>query len=75
METRELASSMVPDGIHEFDWKIRGMDCPDCAMKATKAVNRLPGIKSCKISVTEGNARISIDISRGRISRLSLIHI
>lgn len=69
METRELASSMVPDGIHEFDWKIRGMDCPDCAMKATKAVNRLPGIKSCKISVTEGNARISIDISRGRISR------
>ncbi|MGB0832285.1 MAG: hypothetical protein ACPGRV_00620, partial [Candidatus Thalassarchaeaceae archaeon] len=32
------------DGIHTFDWIIRGMDCPDCAMKATRAVNRLPGV-------------------------------
>ena len=69
MEEGGSVSAIVPDGIHEFDWNIRGMDCADCAMKATKAVSRLPGIKSCKISVTEGTARISIDISRGRISR------
>ena len=37
------------DGIFQFDWGIRGMDCPDCAMKASRAVNRLPGIQSCKI--------------------------
>ena len=69
MEGEAPVSAIVPDGIHEFDWKIRGMDCADCAMKATKAVSRLPGIKSCNISVTEGTARISLDISRGRISR------
>ena len=69
MEEEGSVSAIVPDGIHEFDWNIRGMDCADCAMKATKAVSRLPGIKSCKISVTEGTARISLDISRGRISR------
>ena len=69
MEGEATVSAIVPDGIHEFDWKIRGMDCADCAMKATKAVSRLPGIKSCKISVTEGTARISLDISRGSISR------
>ena len=34
------------DGIFQFDWRIRGMDCPDCAMKASRAVNRLPGIQS-----------------------------
>ena len=51
------------------------MDCADCAMKATKAVSRLPGIQNCNISVTEGSARISLDISRGRVSKLSLIHI
>ena len=69
MEAEGSVSAIVPDGIHEFDWNIRGMDCADCAMKATKAVSRLPGIKSCKISVTEGTARISLDISRGKISR------
>ena len=69
MEEEGPVSTIVPDGVHEFDWNIRGMDCADCAMKATKAVSRLPGIKSCKISVTEGTARISLDISRGRISR------
>ena len=69
MKEEGSVSAIVPDGIHEFDWNIRGMDCADCAMKATKAVSRLPGIKSCKISVTEGTARISLDISRGRISR------
>ena len=66
MEEEGSVSAIVPDGIHEFDWNMRGMDCADCAMKATKAVSRLPGIKSCKISVTEGTARISLDISRGR---------
>ena len=29
------------DGTHTFDWGIMGMDCPDCAMKATRAVHRL----------------------------------
>ena len=39
------------DGVFQFDWGIRGMDCPDCAMKASRAVKRLPGIQSCRISV------------------------
>tara|TARA_B100000927_G_scaffold78040_2_gene62123 strand:- start:1918 stop:4461 length:2544 start_codon:yes stop_codon:yes gene_type:complete len=73
MEDTGPASSLVPDGIHEFDWNIRGMDCADCAMKATKAVSRLPGIQNCNISVTEGSARISLDISRGRVSKTNTV--
>ena len=61
------------DGIFQFDWGIRGMDCPDCAMKASRAVNRLPGIQSCKISVAEGTVEISQDISDGTVSRASSV--
>ena len=41
------------------------MDCPDCAMKATRAVNRLPGVESCRISVSDGSVEVSQDISMG----------
>ncbi len=61
------------DGIFQFDWGIRGMDCPDCAMKASRAVNRLPGIHSCRISVAEGTVEISQDISDGTVSRASSV--
>ena len=61
------------DGTHTFDWSIRGMDCPDCAMKATRAVNRLPGVESCRISVSDGSVEVSQDISNGTISRVSSV--
>ena len=61
------------DGTHSFDWEIMGMDCPDCAMKATKAVSRLPGIESCKISVADGTVEMTQDVSRGTTSRASTV--
>ena len=61
------------DGTFQFDWGIRGMDCPDCAMKASRAVNRLPGIQSCRISVAEGTVEITQDISDGTVSRASSV--
>ena len=63
MEGVDGYSILAPDGVHYFEWKIRGMDCPDCAMKATKAVSRIHGVESCKISVTEGTARVGLDVS------------
>ena len=61
------------DGSYEFDWDILGMDCPDCAMKAKKAISRLPGVKQCNISVSEGTVSIVQDISQGKISRSSAV--
>lgn len=61
------------DGSYEFDWQILGMDCPDCAMKAKKAISRLPGVKQCNISVSEGTVSIIQDISKGKISRTSAV--
>jgi len=72
--TREIPNiGLSLDGVHQFDWGIQGMDCPDCAMKATRAVNRLPGVESCKISVADGTVEISQDISRGSVSRASSV--
>ena len=61
------------DGTYSFDWGITGMDCPDCAMKATRAVHRLPGVKSCRISVADGTVEVSQDISNGSVSRVSSV--
>ena len=44
---------LAVDGIQKFEWQLRGMDCPDCAMKATRAVNRLPGVNNVIVSATE----------------------
>jgi len=68
-----LDADLAADGVHEFEWDIRGMDCPDCAMKATRAVSRLPGIEQCRVSATEGSVRISLDVGKGQVSRASSV--
>ena len=64
---------LAVDGIERFEWPLRGMDCPDCAMKATRAVNRLPGVNDVVVSATEGSVRVDLDVARGRISRVSSV--
>ncbi|MEC7756642.1 MAG: cation-translocating P-type ATPase [Candidatus Thermoplasmatota archaeon] len=61
------------DGIHKFEWPISGMDCPDCAMKANWAVQRLPGVESSNFSVSDGTVEITLDVSVGSISRASSV--
>jgi heavy metal translocating P-type ATPase len=66
-------ADLAADGVHEFEWGIRGMDCPDCAMKATRAVSRLPGVEQCRVSATEGSVRLSLDVGKGQVSRASSV--
>ncbi|MBT7321931.1 MAG: cation-translocating P-type ATPase, partial [Euryarchaeota archaeon] len=47
--------------------------CADCAMKARKAVNRLPGVNNVKISVTEGIVRMDLDLAKGKLSRANSV--
>ena len=49
------------------------MDCADCAMKAKRAVSRLPGIHKVNVSVTEGNVRFNLDMAKGRVSRVNAV--
>ena len=66
-------ADLVIDGTYEIEWEIDGMDCADCAMKATRAVNRLPGIHKVIVSVTEGNVRFNLDMAKGRVSRVNSV--
>ena len=66
-------ADLVIDGNYEIEWEIDGMDCADCAMKATRAVNRLPGIYKVNVSVTEGNVRFNLDMAKGRVSRVNSV--
>jgi len=68
-----LEAELVVDGVEQFEWQIRGMDCPDCAMKATRAVKRLPGTTEVVVSATEGSVRVNLDLARGRVSRVSSV--
>ena len=68
-----LDADLVVDGTYNIEWGIGGMDCADCAMKARKAVNRLPGINNVKVSVTEGIVRMDLDLAKGRVSRANSV--
>ena len=63
--------SLEIDGVYTFEWPLKGMDCPDCAAKAKRATQRLPGVKKVVISATMGTASISIDLGAGHTSRVS----
>ena len=68
-----MEAELVVDGAEEFEWQLLGMDCPDCAMKATRATKRLPGVNKVVVSATEGTVRVEIDLARGRVSRVSSV--
>ena len=68
-----LDADLVIDGEFEIEWEIDGMDCADCAMKANRAVSRLPGVNKVNVSVTEGTVRFNLDLAKGRISRVNSV--
>ena len=68
-----LDADLAVDGTYDIEWNINGMDCSDCAMKAKRAVNRLPGVNSVNMSVTEGTVTLNLDLARGNVSRANLV--
>ena len=63
--------SLEIDGLHTFEWPIKGMDCPDCAAKAKRATRRLPGVRKVNVSATMGIVTITIDLGEGHTSKVS----
>ena len=64
---------LVAAEIQTYKWEIFGMDCPDCANKATQAISRINGVESCNVSVMEGAISVSIDLSLTTVSRISRV--
>ena len=69
--TEDENLSLEIDGVHTFEWPIKGMDCPDCAAKAKRATQRLPGVRKVNISANMGTASFVIDLGEGHTAKVS----
>lgn len=70
-DTADLSLDL--DGVHTFEWPLKGMDCPDCAAKAKRATLRLPGVQESVISATMGTASLTIDLGAGQTARAASV--
>ncbi len=50
-----------PHQTHEETLPISGLDCPDCALKVEKAIQKIPGVKSATVNFTASNLYIEYD--------------
>ena len=60
-------------GVYDVAWPLLGMDCPDCAAKAMRAISYLPQVKKSIVSATSGEVRATVDLADGSISEISSI--
>jgi Cd2+/Zn2+-exporting ATPase len=60
-------------GQQKAGWKLTGMDCPDCALKATRAVQRLASVSECNVSATHGSVEVEIDLQQGNLAQLNSV--
>ena len=59
-------------GVYEVAWPLLGMDCPDCATKAMRAISYLPQVQKSIVSATSGEVRATVDLADGSISQIIL---
>ena len=60
-------------GVHGISWPLLDMDCPDCASKAMKALNRLDQVGEVKVSATDGMVNVQVDFDKGDVAEVSTI--
>jgi len=60
--------SLIPTEKNSLKWPILGMDCPDCALKASRAVIRLSSIETCDVSATTGDIEVTYDRTLGPLN-------
>ena len=60
-------------GSYTVSWPILGMDCPDCASKATRAMNQMKQVSNPNVSVTSGEVKFDIDLELGPLFEISSV--
>jgi len=60
-------------GQYEVTWPLLGMDCPDCASKATRALKHLDQVWAPVVSPTAGEVRVNIDLSVGTVAEAARV--
>ena len=60
-------------GIFHVEWPLLGMDCPDCASKATRALSYLPQALEPVVSATSGEVRLAVDVEKGSMAEIGKV--
>ena len=60
-------------GTYRVEWPLVGMDCPDCASKAMRALEHLDQLSDIEISATSGEIKLNVDLDQGFLSRASTV--
>ena len=60
-------------GSYTVSWPILGMDCPDCASKATRAMNQMKQVSNPNVSVTSGEVKFDVDLELGPLFEISSV--
>ena len=60
-------------GTYRVEWPLIGMDCPDCASKAMRALEHLDQFSDIEISATSGEIKLNVDLDQGFLSRASSV--
>ena len=66
-----LSSSL--GGVWKVGWEVYGIDCPDCAVKISKALNSMRGVTNTNVSITTALVTFEIDLEIGKISTVNSI--
>jgi Cd2+/Zn2+-exporting ATPase len=75
LDAEVLDTSLVQQatGTYELGWPLLGMDCPDCASKATRALDTLHQANDIHVSATAGTVRFKIDLQYGHVAEVSSV--
>ena len=60
-------------GAYEVMWPLTAMDCPDCASKATRALNHMKQVSEPKVSATSGEIKVMVDLELGSMAEISAV--
>ena len=62
-----------PSGSYTVSWPLTGMDCPDCAAKATGALSNMKQVTSTKVSATSGEVKVEVDLEHGSMADVAAV--
>ena len=75
LEADVVDTTVISDaaGTFSVSWPILGMDCPDCASKATRAMNQMKQVTNSTVSVTSGEVKVNVDLEIGPLFEISSV--
>ncbi|MDE0857157.1 MAG: cation-translocating P-type ATPase [Candidatus Poseidoniaceae archaeon] len=75
LDAEVLDATIIEQATGQFQvgWPLLGMDCPDCATKAVRALKTLKQTDEVQVSATAGTVRLKVDFEHGHLAEVSSV--